>query len=752
MKTIFLAAVFLYSALGAGTAQTDVSQIGTSNTWVVTYHWTGDSVNGSVPSTNVQLTCCQGFLPVQVETVPGSPQPTSGYSVAINDAAGVDILNGAAGSLSASAGQSFAAAASAPPIQGTITLVITGQSIASAKGTVYVFLSKPGTISLAALRGGGGSSANWLTLANSPFVDARSFCFTPQSPGGSLVSGVTNTIRWKPVPGVSALDPAHWLYISGGSGTAEPVLITGGTGGTLQFTPTHNHTGNWSVQSATGCMQEALSSASILTGVTVLAPFQATIHAPIYIPAPPSSGFDDQALPRFSLTGTSNMTSTITMAPDYPLTASGMITYGAGFAGSLKDITLISAGQPDSTSFSDYIAWPAAIDARNQPVYGNVENVDILNAWIGVDCSAGLACSGFAFTNMHTSGYINGWLYGAGGADFVRMSQIYVGPNINGTFNNRVVHDQHDIAFQAAGGFYTVSNLQTTNLNVSVAVSGGNVNISTLQCDSGSCLNISGGTTFVNNGFSSMALGTNYFVHQTGGGLWIQDYFILKPEASTGPIVQISGTNVTTDIRRLFFETGGFDTPFLTDSATSSTLLVHDVIYNDTNASPAGPFLTFTSSDITFGASGNVMPVRATVNPAAKFLSFAGSAASLTSAAWLITGNFLYGWNIDAPNPVNHIQQPIITDNVGLDDQEPTISAVSGVLNFPTGYSQFLLTGTASITKVTGLYPGRKILLLTDQNVPFVGGGSSNIGQSFTSTSGVPVVGFTATNGLLWLK
>jgi hypothetical protein len=149
MKTnkILIGLIAACALHAAGTVQQSLSQLGSTNNWVVAFNWTGDASTGSVPNTAAQgLSCCQGYIITQVETVPGSTAPTSGYSVAINDPSGVDVLQGAAASLSATNAQTFAASSAAPPLQGTFTLVITGQSVASATGRVYVFLTKPGTV------------------------------------------------------------------------------------------------------------------------------------------------------------------------------------------------------------------------------------------------------------------------------------------------------------------------------------------------------------------------------------------------------------------------------------------------------------------------------------------------------------------------------------------------------------------------------------------------------------------------------
>lgn len=88
--------------------------------------------------------------------------------------------------------------------------------------------------------------------------------FAPQTPGGSLSSGTPATITLSPVPlGVNGTDSNHYVWISGGTGTAEGCLITGGTAvsgagtGTITCTPANNHSGAWTVSSSAAGIPEA---------------------------------------------------------------------------------------------------------------------------------------------------------------------------------------------------------------------------------------------------------------------------------------------------------------------------------------------------------------------------------------------------------------------------------------------------------------------------------------------------------------
>ena len=90
-----------------------------------------------------------------------------------------------------------------------------------------------------------------------------------QSPGGTLAIG-PNTLSLAPCPsGVSGTNTNHYLYISGGAGSAEAVLITGGTcvadgaSGTMEFVSANAHSGAWQIGSATAGIQEAIWSLDV---------------------------------------------------------------------------------------------------------------------------------------------------------------------------------------------------------------------------------------------------------------------------------------------------------------------------------------------------------------------------------------------------------------------------------------------------------------------------------------------------------
>lgn len=420
MKRFLLFIALVSVAHAAGSVQQNIQNIG-GNVFAFSFNWTGDAANGSVPATVAQGSLqLQGYRVISMETTPGSPAPTNAYSITLIDNAGVDIMAGASVSLSNTSGQSFAGSPTAPPLYGSFTFTVTGNSVAGAKGSAVVYLAplsqvlglsptspsfpaqganlvyaspcgssgSPGFRALCAtdltLAGLLGSANTWTanntftgatvdlhnstkTLPNRsgtgspngrdncatigetyfqtdatpgtniwgctvvgspgtwavesiilpagtqtqylrlqpntgnnttlqfngfPITYVADYNFPSQTPGGSLSIG-SNTITLAPCPlGLNGVDPNHFVYISGGTGTAEAVLITGGTctsqanSGTIIFTAANTHTGAWTVTSATNGAREAVISLGNSGGMLFFAAQTWTMRAQLVVDQP----------------------------------------------------------------------------------------------------------------------------------------------------------------------------------------------------------------------------------------------------------------------------------------------------------------------------------------------------------------------------------------------------------------------------------------------------------------------------------
>ena len=94
-----------------------------------------------------------------------------------------------------------------------------------------------------------------------------------QNPGGSLTAGVQATVTLTPCPvGIDGRDIIGVIYVSG-IGTPEPVQLqgggtcaSGGTSGTVKFTPLNSHASGYTVGSASSGIYESLAATANLTG------------------------------------------------------------------------------------------------------------------------------------------------------------------------------------------------------------------------------------------------------------------------------------------------------------------------------------------------------------------------------------------------------------------------------------------------------------------------------------------------------
>jgi len=110
--------------------------------------------------------------------------------------------------------------------------------------------------------------ANLSNLPTSIGYVTNAYDFAAQSPGVALSPGA-NAFTLNPIPQGLAVNNS--LYISGGTGTAEAVKITGWnpTTGAIIVTCANAHTGGWTIQSASFGLQECIVYAGQHGGGTV---------------------------------------------------------------------------------------------------------------------------------------------------------------------------------------------------------------------------------------------------------------------------------------------------------------------------------------------------------------------------------------------------------------------------------------------------------------------------------------------------
>lgn len=168
---LFLAAACM--AFGVGTVtQTGPTQLATTGVYVVTLSVTADASTGSVPATAINrassaIANTDGLYILQVETVPGSPNPTASWSATITDAGGRDLMAGSCATRSASAAQVCYPATVSAALNGSYTLNVTGNSVNSAAIAITVYLA---TTNAAGLVTATISGTVGVTQSTSPWV------------------------------------------------------------------------------------------------------------------------------------------------------------------------------------------------------------------------------------------------------------------------------------------------------------------------------------------------------------------------------------------------------------------------------------------------------------------------------------------------------------------------------------------------------------------------------------------------------
>lgn len=240
---------------------------------------------------------------------------------------------------------------------------------------------------------------DYRNVKNGPVVDVQRFRMALTSgnvSSGSLTTSGAKTLTIRPCPlGVNGADANHWLRISGGVGTAEDVLITGGTctsglsSGTLSFTTVNTHTGAWTISSSTGGIREGvLYLLGLGTGGELQLPFgNTTIYKGVVIEGAPSitiSGcgvwcstviIDSSAT---SLTGFSCTASTC-LVKFANFTIAGHSAHASGFGISISNNT---AGRPK-------IQNVRAVDTAGGFNISNSDYVQILDSYYDQESNTG---------------------------------------------------------------------------------------------------------------------------------------------------------------------------------------------------------------------------------------------------------------------------------------------------------------------------------------------------------------------------
>lgn len=202
-------------------------------------------------------------------------------------------------------------------------------------------------------------------------VQSAPFNFAAQQPGGSLAAG-SNVITLNPVPRGIAV--GSYLYISGGTGAAEGVPVTGWNASTGQVIVTcaNSHTGAWTIGSATGGIQEAICSLPAAGGEVKISDGVWTLQSKIVIPG-------NGNVPRIAIDGGG---ATLIRGTAYP---AGDLIYHDGSSAtasiSIRDLQIYAAGVYGS--WLNVTSGAAIHLYRSQGANHVIQNVRVNDGYIG---------------------------------------------------------------------------------------------------------------------------------------------------------------------------------------------------------------------------------------------------------------------------------------------------------------------------------------------------------------------------------
>lgn len=530
---------------------------------------------------------------------------------------------------------------------------------------------------------------------------STNFNFSAQFPGGTLTGGVLATITLFPVPkGINGVNTNHYLYISGGSGTAEAILITGGsavsgaTSGTITFTPANSHSGAWSIESATGGVQEAINYAN---------------YAEIYIPS------------------LITLRKTITIGTGQRITLKGIerniqcFIPGTNFT--VGDMITVVGGTLTTRDIA-MGDFSNASNRANISGYGGSSSLNILNTSIGPG-KYGIFCD---TANLFADGcnYLNGVV------EDLAIAGIYITSTLGGTTNLKIFNSvitgypmsnpnllQHGLYLEAVDGAI-IDNVWFGGAANPIALSC-TATKQIINCYISHCLLdafLGAGIFFTGMGAvgsHSVRISDCHIVGQGYPSCTGIDFSYGYTPSTNFDQIHIIGNNINTN---------SLDGIRLGANLTGKSILISDNIIVNNNRSNSG----YVGIRLAAGVSGihiknNLIGNKAPYSSASQNygITIEGNVTDCE-----IVGNDLSD-NLLGPLNLSGTFSGLIRDNKGLDNilTESLVSAGTVTLGV---YPFYKITGTTTIATINGGWIGRKITLQFTNAAP---GGVSAAGNIY---------------------
>jgi hypothetical protein len=586
---------------------------------------------------------------------------------------------------------------------------------------------------------------NLANVAADPRLISTKFIFTPQAPGGALTAGVANVITLSPVPaGVNGNDTNHYLYISGGTGTAEPVLIAGGTAvsgaasGTVIVTPANAHSGAWTIQSATAGIQEAIN-----TGVA-----QVYSRFAIYIPQGWHNIYGPIYLPAAAYACINGAGAGVTMLKIYP--TSGNIIFLEGNSEAVLDFGcfgMTKSGVGASGTETDlYIKnWSPNTyihDLNIDRCYNGIvtESAQCILQRVNISLFANIGLRGFG---TRVGGYWRN-LTVANNIDSGAGSDAPYAVKIEGTVDGLNCTDcafgGTDYAFAVNPGATYASNFFFVNCYFERYKLQGYFHQQDPASSGAGLIKIDNCRFLSRNTDAAMGI----MLVSNGGSIKIDAVTISNNYIAMNLIgVRLSGVaNATISGNTIY----GSD-------FTSYPTPQEGIVFDSVSGGTPSKDVAITGNMIGWGLFGS------TTRGNQDFVGGPAETAIEVDAAThqniTVVGNVLHG--ITQPLLLRGLPASLVVrDNAGLDDINYITIASAATVNFQvtasgTAYPFFYLSGNVAVTAVAGLWESAKGVFIATHAAPAAWTAGATIGNTFTPQSNVPVY-WEFRSGKIWLK
>lgn len=527
-------------------------------------------------------------------------------------------------------------------------------------------------------------------IRNKPVADARQFDYLFSSGNGAVSGNLavpgSNTLTFVTGPmGVTATVGGRYLYVSGGTGTAEAAPITGGTCAplasncTMIVTTAYAHTGAWNAGSATFGVREAIDAGN---SSVYVADGDHSLAAPLTLTTP-----DGKPVYLEFGYGVLTVSAVINVGPASVISGPPMALYQPTVGPGFEIFEAAGANLPAILN----VSGNAAV-VENLMIHGNFQN----------NPSGG---AGILLTNGSLGGIRNVVVHycnthGIATPTGAAAADVAYWVNIISAFNN-------------GNGFYLESFNDIFCVNCQSLANGGY----------GVELYSSNGFRFESGDISENALDGAYWHFKTG--------------AASGCLLTFATTH--------FVGNGHSDVNLDGNTGAGGTACTGSVISGNTFAAQARTTNTYPAILLNSTPS-NTVTGNTLQQGGSSTYSYAVKITDVGSGPFYAESNTVVGNSIQSGATGTDFLSitsgiPVVfANNGGVDDSQPTLASAATVTL--TSQSTYIVTGTTTITTINNGWNGRRVTLQSIPGITIGGGGNVPFAHVVPANSAVTLTSY----------